>query len=86
MHRQKLNMKDDIVMVENDPDNESWLNLTINRKPITDWFKEEWHRLRYGIRLPQQEKKKQRIQTLIEQNIIEANRNSKVIILQIGIQ
>lgn len=58
MHRQKLNMKDDIVMVENDPDNESWLNLTINRKPIADWFKEEWHRLRYGIRLPQQEKKK----------------------------
>jgi len=57
-HRQNFDIKDDILMVENDPDNESRLNLTINRKPIADWFKEEWHRLRYGIRLPQQQEKK----------------------------
>ena len=57
-HRQNFAIKDDILMVENDPDNESRLNLTINRKPIADWFKEEWHRLRYGIRLPQQQEKK----------------------------
>lgn len=57
-HRRNFDIKDDILMVENDPDNESRLNLTINRKPIADWFKEEWHRLRYGIRLPQQQEKK----------------------------
>ena len=57
-HRQNFDIKDDILMVENDPDNESRLNLTINRKPIADWFKEGWHRLRYGIRLPQQQEKK----------------------------
>ena len=60
MHRQELDMKDDILRVENDPDDESRLNLTINRKPIADWFREQWHRLRYGTRLSQQEEKKSR--------------------------
>ena len=32
----------------------------INRKPIADWFREQWHRLRYGTRLSQQEEKKSR--------------------------
>ena len=45
-------------MIENDPDDENRLNLTINRKPIADWFREQWHRLRYGTRIPQQEEKK----------------------------
>lgn len=47
-HRQNFDIKDDILMIENDPDDESRLNLTINRKPIADWFREQWHRLRYG--------------------------------------
>ena len=33
-------IKDDILRVENDPDDESRLNLTINRKPIADWFRD----------------------------------------------
>lgn len=53
-------IKDDILRVENDPDDESRLNLTINRKPIADWFREQWHRLRYGARVPQQEERKSR--------------------------
>ena len=55
--------KDDlfVALVFYDPDDESRLNLTINRKPIADWFIEQWQRLRYGTRLPQPEEK-QRIQ------------------------
>ena len=59
-HRRNFDIKDDILRVENDPDDESRLNLTINRKPIADWFREQWHRLRYGTRVPQQEEKKSR--------------------------
>lgn len=43
-HRRNFDIKDDILRVENDPDDESRLNLTINRKPIADWFREQWHR------------------------------------------
>ncbi len=35
-------------------------HATINRKPIADWFREQWHRLRYGTRQPQQEERKSR--------------------------
>ena len=59
-HRRNFDIKDDVFRVENDPDDESRLNLTINRKPIADWFREQWHRLRYGTRLSQQEEKKSR--------------------------
>ena len=59
-HRRNFDIKDDILRVENDPDDESRLSLTINRKPIADWFREQWHRLRYGTRLSQQEEKKSR--------------------------
>ena len=58
MHRRNFDIKDDVLRVENDPDNESRLNLTINRKLIAGWFREQWHRLRYGTRVPQQEEKK----------------------------
>ena len=34
-HRRNFDIKDDILRVENDPDDESRLNLTINRKPMT---------------------------------------------------
>jgi predicted RNase H-like nuclease (RuvC/YqgF family) len=47
-HRRNFDVKDDILMIENDPDDESRLNLTINRKPIAEWFREQWHRLRFG--------------------------------------
>lgn len=51
-HRRNFDIKDDIL---------GWrMTLTINRKPIADWFREQWHKLRYGTRLPQQEEKKSR--------------------------
>lgn len=59
-HRRNFDIKDDILRVENDPNDENILTLTINRKPIADWFREQWHRLRYGTRLSQQEEKKSR--------------------------
>ena len=59
-HRRNFDIKDDILMIENDPDDESRLNLTINKKPIANWFREQWHRLRHGTR-PQQEESKYKI-------------------------
>lgn len=59
-HRRNFDVKDDIFRVENDPDDENRLNLTINRKPISDWFREQLHKLRYGIRQLQQEERKGR--------------------------
>lgn len=64
-HRRNFDVKDDVLRVGNDPDDENKLNLTINRKPIANWFREQWHRLRYGTILPQQEEKKQRAQAVI---------------------
>lgn len=55
--RRNFDIKDDILRVENDPDDESRLNLTVNRKPIAKWFREQGHRPRYGTRLPQQKEK-----------------------------
>ena len=59
-HRQNFDIKDDVLRVENAPDDESRLNLTINRKPIAEWFREQWHKLRYGTKMPQQEERKGR--------------------------
>ena len=65
-HRRNFDIKDDILRVENDPDDESRLNLTINRKPIADWFREQWHRLRYGARVRTEKKSRdQYIEQLI---------------------
>ena len=47
-HRRNFDIKDDILMIENDLDDESRLGLTKNRKPIAEWFREQWHKLRYG--------------------------------------
>jgi len=59
-HRRSFDVKDDVLRVENDPDDENRLNLTINRKPIADWFREQWNRLRYGTIQPQQEERQGR--------------------------
>lgn len=59
-HRRSFDVKDDVLRVENDPDDENRLNLTINRKPIADGFREQWNRLRYGTIQPQQEEKRSR--------------------------
>jgi hypothetical protein len=38
-HRRNFDVKDDVFRVENDPNDENRLNLTINRKSIADWFR-----------------------------------------------
>ena len=57
-HRRNFDVKDDIFRVENDPDDESRLNLTVNRKPITDWFREQWYKLQQSLRKSVNEDKK----------------------------
>ena len=47
-------------MIENDPDDESRLNLTINRKLIVEWLREQWRKLRYGYQETINESKKGR--------------------------
>ena len=59
-HRRNFDVKDDVFRVENDPDDENRLSLTVNRKPIADWFREQWNRLRYGTRQLQQEERQGR--------------------------
>ena len=59
-HRRKFDVKNDIFRVEKNPTDSNKLVLTINRQPISEWFREQWHRLRYGTRQPQQEEKKSR--------------------------
>ena len=36
------------------------LMLTINRQPISEWFKEQWEKLRQGLRQPAVEPRKSR--------------------------
>lgn len=57
-HRRNFDIKDDTLKVENDLKDESRLNLMVNRNAISDWVMEEWHKLRYGTRMPQQEERK----------------------------
>ena len=49
-HRRKFDIKNDIFKVEKNPTDDSKLVLTINRQPIGEWFKEQWEKLRQGLR------------------------------------
>ena len=49
-HRRKFEIKNDIFKVEKNPTDDSKLVLTINRQPISEWFKEQWEKLRQGLR------------------------------------
>ena len=49
-HRRKFDIRNDIFKVEKNPTNDSKLVLTINRQPIGEWFKEQWEKLRQGLR------------------------------------
>lgn len=51
LHRRNFDVKYDVF-------NENKLNLAVNRKPIADWFRKQWYRLRYETRLSQQEERK----------------------------
>ena len=49
-HKRKFDIKNDIFKVEKNPTDDSKLVLTINRQPIGEWFKEQWEKLRQGLR------------------------------------
>ena len=59
-HRRKFEIKNDVFKVGKNPTDDSKLVLTINRQPISEWFKEQWEKLRQGLRQPTEEPRKSR--------------------------
>ena len=59
-HRRRFDIKNDIFKVEKNPTDDSKLILTINRQPIGEWFKEQWEKLRQGLRQLAEEPRKSR--------------------------
>ena len=49
-HRRKFDIKNDIFKIEKSSVDDNKLVLTINRQPIGEWFKEQWEKLRHGLR------------------------------------
>lgn len=56
-HRRKFDIKNDIFKVEKNPTDNNKLVLTINRQPIGEWFKEQWEKLRQGLRKTEEPRK-----------------------------
>ena len=59
-HRRKFDIKNDIFKVEKNPTDDSKLVLTINKQPIGEWFKEQWEKLRHGLRQSEEEPRNRR--------------------------
>ena len=59
-HKRKFDIKNDIFKVEKNPTDDNKLILTINRQPIGEWFKEQWEKLRRGLRQSTEEPRKSR--------------------------
>ena len=59
-HRRKFDIKNDIFRVEKSSVDDDKLVLTINRLPIGEWFKEQWEKLRQGLRQSAEEPRKSR--------------------------
>ncbi|WP_106484982.1 mobilization protein [Bacteroides sp. Marseille-P3684] len=59
-HRRKFDIKNDVFKVEKNPADNGKLVLTINRQPIGEWFKEQWEKLRQGLRQSTEEPRKSR--------------------------
>lgn len=57
-HRRKFDINNDIFKVEKSPTDDSKPVLPINRQPIDEWFKEQWEKLRQGLRQPTKELRK----------------------------
>ena len=57
-YRQKFDIRNDIFKVEKNPTDDSKRILTINRQPIGEWFKEQWEKLRQGLRQSTEEPRK----------------------------
>ena len=59
-HRRRFEIKNYIFKVEKSLADDNKLVLTINRKPIGEWFKEQWEKLRQGLRQSAEEPRKSR--------------------------
>lgn len=59
-HRRRFEIKNDIFKVEKSSVDDNKLVLTINRQPIGEWFKEQWDKLRQGLRQSAEEPRKSR--------------------------
>ena len=59
-HRRMVDIRNDIFRVEKHPMDSEKLILTINRIPIGEWFKEQFDKLRQGLRRPIEEPRKNR--------------------------
>ncbi len=59
-HRRKFDIKNDIFKIEKSSVDNNKLVLTINRQPIGEWFKEQWEKLRQGLRQSAEESRKSR--------------------------
>ena len=59
-HKRRFEIKNDIFKVEKSSVDNNKLVLTINRQPISEWFKEQWEKLRQGLRQSAEEPRKSR--------------------------
>ena len=59
-HRRRFEIKNDVFKVEKSSVDDNKLVLTINRQPISEWFKEQWEKLRQGLRQSVEEPRKSR--------------------------
>ena len=59
-HRRRFEIKNDTFKVEKSSVDENKLVLTVNRQPIGEWFKEQWEKLRQGLRQSVEEPRKSR--------------------------
>ena len=59
-HKRRFEIKNDIFKIEKSSVDENKLVLTINRQPIGEWFKEQWEKLRHGLRQSAEEPRKSR--------------------------
>ena len=57
-HRRKFDIKNDIFKVEKNPTDDGKLVLTINRRPIGEWFKEQFGKLGHSFRKAPNEPRK----------------------------
>ena len=59
-HKRRFEIKNDIFKVEKSSVDNNKLVLTINRRPISEWFKEQWEKLRQSLRQSAEEPRKSR--------------------------
>lgn len=59
-HKRKIDIKNDKFKVEKDQSDSGKLVLTINRQVISDWFREQFEKIRQSLRENTQEQRKSR--------------------------